>query len=897
MAKRIVKTPVAKEAVAAGAVAAVGALDEATKTNPVAAAQENIRKHARRIFDFVKERGAVSFSEMLSVIPDAPSLAADAAIEYLEDKSLLHYDSKTEKYSIEFGAEWFTTATAPKIVVEAKRIFDYLEARGTAGFNALYGLSSLSLEDFHAAQRLLEEKELIFFSEKKQVYSLAPSAKWTKAFPPETATPVAEKPAAYSGTFDLPPIDLERYEKAAQIEGWELDEEFSSTPEETRDDYFTQAIGMAEKIRQTEASLSSFNEKTQKGAKEKKNAEQFIEHNTASMGAYLVESERFFGIESAKYLEKQLNEFGFYFDENFKTKAAVKTVQTVEAKGEVKPVSTSERFDLVSVEQLVPSPTVPQGERRKRLNDPKLDELAESIRQEGIIEPLIVRPNGSPGKFEIVCGERRWLASQKAGLEKVLCIVRDLTDEQVLKIQLDENLHRQDVHPLDEAVWYEHLQQSLGHDQEELALRFGKTKKYIAGRLKLNNLIEEAKAKLATDELPVGHAIEIAKFEPQTQAEVFKKCWDYSGNLVPRDKLVKTVGNEVLLNLKNAKFSIEATDLREDGLPCNLCPQRTGARGFLFEEYFNKKEDRCLNRSCYDTKLKNHLLQVRAQITEAAIAAGKPADYNAPLYVYWSGELERYEKLYGEKLLTSHQDFRNVYGEDCPCVEIALCVSGYSVGEQTRICRDENCPQHGTKKQEETAAERKLREARQKAEREQKEFDVKIANIVRENVFKLVVENFGAENWIYNRKNWNKFIAFHLFNELGYDSKDLVLSLAEIKNSELPSVRDSLETAFQKLDKIPVEKLSKLMFLSLVGEFGENRYGSLEDQSKVAALAEEFNIDYRLLDARARYEKAPKKSKQIASDYLNKVESGDKKAKKPNFFIVGKPKETEAAQS
>src|ERR1041385_1220955 len=130
-------------------------------------------------------------------------------------------------------------------------------------------------------------------------------------------------------------------------------------------------------------------------------------------------------------------------------------------------------YRLIAWKELKTSPTNP----RRRINEESLASLAASIAAQGILENLIVRKNGTG--YEIVCGERRYRAAKIAKLVELPCLVRKLSDEQVLDIQIHENLHREDVHPMDEAYGYQFLQERLGCDVRELALRVGETEGYV----------------------------------------------------------------------------------------------------------------------------------------------------------------------------------------------------------------------------------------------------------------------------------------------------------------------------------------------------------------------------------------------------------------------------------
>lgn len=138
---------------------------------------------------------------------------------------------------------------------------------------------------------------------------------------------------------------------------------------------------------------------------------------------------------------------------------------------------------LISLDQLKPSSTESQTERRKHFDKAALGELADSIKTAGLINPVLVRPVN--GHFEIVAGERRFMAAELAGVSEIPATVRELTDEQVLEIQLIENLQREGLHPLSEAEGYDKLIRTHGHTAEEIADKLGKSKAYVYARIKL----------------------------------------------------------------------------------------------------------------------------------------------------------------------------------------------------------------------------------------------------------------------------------------------------------------------------------------------------------------------------------------------------------------------------
>ncbi len=144
------------------------------------------------------------------------------------------------------------------------------------------------------------------------------------------------------------------------------------------------------------------------------------------------------------------------------------------------------------------------GQPRKAFDETKLKELAESIRQQGVLQPVLVRRDGRG--YKLIAGERRWRAAQLAGLREVPAIVREATDGEAFELALVENLQRTDLNPIEEAHGYKRLMDERHLTQEQVAARVGKDRSTVANALRLLALPEEVKSMLADGELDMGHA-------------------------------------------------------------------------------------------------------------------------------------------------------------------------------------------------------------------------------------------------------------------------------------------------------------------------------------------------------------------------------------------------------
>ncbi|MEM8730259.1 MAG: ParB/RepB/Spo0J family partition protein [Pseudomonadota bacterium] len=156
---------------------------------------------------------------------------------------------------------------------------------------------------------------------------------------------------------------------------------------------------------------------------------------------------------------------------------------------------------MVPTEKLVANPNQP----RRRFAAGDLEDLTNSVREKGIIQPLIVRPRDG-GDYEIVAGERRWRAAQAAQLHEIPVLVRDFDDVEVLEVAIIENIQRADLNPMEEAAGYRQLMESFGHTQEKLAEALGKSRSHIANLMRLLTLPDDVQEFLREGQLSAGHA-------------------------------------------------------------------------------------------------------------------------------------------------------------------------------------------------------------------------------------------------------------------------------------------------------------------------------------------------------------------------------------------------------
>lgn len=547
---------------------------------------------------------------------------------------------------------------------------------------------------------------------------------------------------------------------------------------------------------------------------------------------------------------------------------------------------------MILTTRLGPSPTNP----RKRFPKESLEELAASIREQGIIEPLVVREinKGGPAddrSFEIVCGERRYRAAVMAEFIQVPCIVRDLTDEQVLDIQIHENLHREDVHPMDEALGYAFLMKKLGCDAKELALRVGKTEAYVLNRMKLNGLIKEAQDDLDAGRLPIGHALEIAKFaDPGVQQRILDDYiyddWnDDKDRVFPLKETCTYINENILLQLTSAPFDIKATNLRSDGMACVQCPERTGAAPGLFEAYGLKKEDHCLNDTCFESKKEAALgLMKAAAAAEIGVKADKVPVVD--LTRGWPDETgvmgTREVQHVGERAKTKAGDK----------VFKALSIAGDTAGQVVLVKRHADAVKtaansSGTK----TESEKKYF-----YQRKEEIWNVKVGEEVRKIVLRLAGEKFAQQFAVTGGgDSFLPSMVAQLYIQINSNQNWMERKIInEVVKPVMQAAMDTKKGAFEwhgtigelsaRTAKLSDVNQKLLLFLLVNGNKGEMYGGSYHSQKSVLALAKEWDIDYRGIDAKTRLRLSAKKHHDVHQLYADAIEAGKYATKVPRLY-------------
>jgi ParB family chromosome partitioning protein len=211
-----------------------------------------------------------------------------------------------------------------------------------------------------------------------------------------------------------------------------------------------------------------------------------------------------------------------------------------------------ERYAELDVEQLKPNPLQP----RMKFDEQAIDELAQSIRESGIVQPVLVVPDD--GHYKIIVGERRWRAAQKAGLKKIPVMIRNLPLEKQLEISIIENIHRKDLNPMEIALAYQRMSGELNYSQQDIADKVGKDRTSVTNYLRLLKLPQEIRTGLIEEDISMGHARALlALEEPEIQLAAFRQIIDKGLSVRNTEKLV----NRMKERPPRAQRSLEDPDL------------------------------------------------------------------------------------------------------------------------------------------------------------------------------------------------------------------------------------------------------------------------------------------------------------------------------------------------
>jgi ParB family chromosome partitioning protein len=388
-------------------------------------------------------------------------------------------------------------------------------------------------------------------------------------------------------------------------------------------------------------------------------------------------------------------------------------------------INATEYRDL-PLSQLTESKTNP----RRVFDDAALKELAASIRSQGVLSPLLVRPLTESG-FEIVAGARRYRAAQMADSATVPVRIVHLSDAEVIEAQLVENLIRAEIHPMEEAEGFARLLalEEPKYSIEQIAARVGKQPSFVAARMKLIDLVPAAVEAFYANEIGVGHALLLAKLPADQQQQALSACFKevYNGGsqkpariLLPVRNLQFWIESNVLLVLKDAPFDKRDAQLVPTAGSCSDCPKRTGHNKLLFSDDLGKQGDRCVDPKCYQAKLAAHVaktIAAKPQLVQISTAYGTQKEGSPVL------PRNKYTAIRDDKP-KSYDEAKRPEFKVCKFATDAIVTEGSEIGTVQKVCANPACPVHHPKKANGASAN----EAQFKAEQDKRRREEAIAN-------------------------------------------------------------------------------------------------------------------------------------------------------------------------
>lgn len=235
---------------------------------------------------------------------------------------------------------------------------------------------------------------------------------------------------------------------------------------------------------------------------------------------------------------------------------------------------------------------------RTRFVEERLEDLAQSIRINGVVQPIIVRRKGS--RFELIAGERRWRASQRAGLQKISAIVKNVQDEKLLELALIENIQRQELNAIEEAKAYKNLIETVGLTQEMIAERVGKNRTVITTFLRLLKLPKDIQELLEEEKITAGHARALLMTEDvSSQRSLAKKVIELSLSVRETERAVKRIGredeqlSEKKEIVKGNDANVKAAEIklrRSLSTQVQIIPDGRGTGGKIEIEYYSESD-------------------------------------------------------------------------------------------------------------------------------------------------------------------------------------------------------------------------------------------------------------------------------------------------------------------
>ena len=514
----------------------------------------------------------------------------------------------------------------------------------------------------------------------------------------------------------------------------------------------------------------------------------------------------------------------------------------------------SNEYRSVPISILVESATNP----RKRFDEKNLEDLAASMRAQGVLAPLLVR-EVEKNKYEVVAGARRLRAARLAELETLPVRVVKLTDAEAIEAQCVENLQREDIHPLEEALGFKSLLE-LGEPAytiANIAARTGKSEAYIYGRIRLADLIPPVAEAFLKDQITIGHALLIAKLPASQQQEAFaaafRGMWTSEGNtqiLIPVRELAAWIESNILLQLASAPFDKQDETLVPEAGSCANCPKRTGFNKLLFPDV---RKDSCTSPDCFRAKIDacvRKALETKPQLIQ--ISAAWNSREGAPLgrNQYVELEIRKPKPNGGNTKLPSVQ-------KPCDKMTEAIVMDGGKRGQVVKVCADPACRVHHPNTPSPQQVERERAEERKRIEKE------KLAITTRHRVLATILQRVSAPL----KKADLLAVAHYLVGHLSYSQVPPLAKRHKVEAKDSASAQELLAKQVGTYDESELCKL--FLEISLLDSAYQRSTAGRDDV--LMDTAKRYRVDTEKLQKAVAKEFAAKRDKKTVKPKARKT--------------------------
>jgi ParB family chromosome partitioning protein len=511
---------------------------------------------------------------------------------------------------------------------------------------------------------------------------------------------------------------------------------------------------------------------------------------------------------------------------------------------------------------------------RRHFSEAELTGLSASIASHGVLQPLLVRAHqkqakGEATSYEIIAGARRFRAAKMAQISGVPVRVVKLSDAEALEAAVIENLQRVDVHPLEEALGFRALldyDQAVRYDLDMIAAKTGKSKQYVALRMKLADLIEPAQEAFLADQMQLGHALILCRLTPENQHQALPHVWQERWEQQDTDdddeenesvdvrvltpvsvrQFSRWCGEHFLLILANAPFDINGALFKEG--PCTACPKRSGFNTLLFAEIAT---DSCTDPICYASKVDQQLATVLRN--PAVIKITDSWHIEDEIRATFGGEVlsrQEYTVILDEDHTFHHswdEDRAKENGQMKPCADMvpAVYVDDEEKGRVVNICHGFTCKIHPRRKPQKSTYKEATSEER-KAVRTKELLEARIKTTAAIQTFEAVVAEVPKKMG----ERELRFVAQSILRRYQWNETDAIAKRWGLLDPKSKQTRTTTEKKIKDhvKDILLSELPSMIVELIVFQSVNNSWHGGLEP------AAEAFGVDMKEITKTVRAE-------------------------------------------